>query len=106
MVFISSFQLPPPTVQPSRSSISPLTQNLPELDRLIAYIKASAIPQYMLKHIDKDSNIVWKKGVESIDENIFKKKILEKGEQKMNINSLISGVDPWAKMEEWFTTGF
>ena len=55
------FQPPPLAVQPSHSGISPLTRNLPELDRFISYIKASAIRQYMLKHIDKDSNTVWKK---------------------------------------------
>ena len=41
--FYLQFQPPPPAVQPSRSSISPLTQNLPELDKLITYIKASTI---------------------------------------------------------------
>ena len=54
--FYLQFQPPPLAVQPSRSGISPLTRNLPELDRFISYIKASAILQYMLKHIDKDSN--------------------------------------------------
>ena len=39
--------------KPSRSGINPLTQNLPELDRLISYIQASVILQYRLKHIDK-----------------------------------------------------
>ena len=43
------------------SSIGPLTRNLPELDRLISHIKAYVILQYMLKHIDNDSNTVWKK---------------------------------------------
>ena len=38
------------------SSFSPLTQNLLELDRLISHVKTSIILQYMLKHIDKDSN--------------------------------------------------
>ena len=41
--------------------INPLTQNFPELDRLISYIQASVILQYRLKHIDKNSNIVKKK---------------------------------------------
>ena len=46
--------------KPSCSGINPLTQNLPELDRLISYIQASVILQYMLKHINKDSNTVKK----------------------------------------------
>ena len=43
------------------SSISPLTQKLLELDMLISHIKTSVILQYMLKHIDKDSNTMWEK---------------------------------------------
>ena len=56
--------------KPSHSGINPLTQNLPELDRLISYMQASVILQYRLKRIDKDSNNIKKKKVESIDENI------------------------------------
>ena len=44
--------------KPSCSGINPLTQNLPELDRLISYIQASVILQYRLKHIDKDFNTI------------------------------------------------
>ena len=89
--------------KPPRSGINPLTQNLPELDRLISYIQASVILQYRLKHIDNDSNTVKKSRKHRWKHS---NKFPGKDEQNMNMNSLILGVDSWAKMREWFETDF